>query len=199
MRPRSIFAALLSGCLLGVSQAPASTGLCQTLHQTVQPALAGVMKNDNLIEEANRAFTAGVVETTTLRSITEALTHNLNSVSQLLGQKLPPDENPATLASEELMTSRLEAVVTAQNDALNLIEGYAQVEENAREQGDTQIDSARTTPSDFHNYKDAARPLIDTRVGSPSRMLEIERSQIGSLEDNAGIAIMSAVKVCNSP
>src|SRR5690349_8247817 len=112
-----------------VNQAQAP--LCQTLHQSVQPALDGVMKNDGLLEAANRAFVSESVDRGTLRSASESLAHNLVIVRKLLAQKLPADTNPTTLAAEQLMKSRLEAVVSAQNDALNIIQGYMQADDTA--------------------------------------------------------------------
>lgn len=169
------------------------------------------MKNDGLLEAANRAFVSENVDRAALRSVSESLSHNLNIVTRLLGQKLPEDANPTTRAAQELMKSRLQAVASSQNDALNIIEGYMQADDTARARGQTPVEH-QADPNqvaggfnddmalhdDFRNAIDPANPLVETRVGSPSRLLQIARTQIGDLEDSAGIAIMSAVKVCNS-
>lgn len=221
MRGRHVTTGLLVAGLLGMvpcaafGDAPASqaqTPLCQTLHQSVQPALDGVMKNDGLLEAANRAFVSDSVDRGALRSASESLSHNLLIVRKLLAQKLPADTNPATRGAEELMMSRLEAVVAAQNDALNIIQGYMQAEDTARARSQTAgehpsdpnqvgggFNDDMALHDDFRNVTDPAKPFVETRVGSPSRLLQIARAQIGDLEDNAGVAIMGAVKVCNSP
>ncbi len=170
------------------------------------------MKNDGLLETANRAFIGGDIERGSLRGVTQSLAHNLNIVAQLLGQKLPQDADPAMRASQETMKARLNAVASAQNDALNVIQGYLQAEETAHAQNESSsvhptdpgqvgggFNDDQTLHGDFRDMTDPAKPFVETRVGSPTRFLEIARSQIGDLEDSAGIAIMSAVKVCNSP
>lgn len=220
MRGRHITTSLLVVGLLGMvpcaafGDAPASKAqvpLCQTLHQSVQPALDGVMKNDGLLEAANRAFVSENVDRGTLRSVSESLAHNLDIVRKLLAQKLPADTNATTRAAEELMTSRLQSVASAQNDALNIIQGYMQAEDTARARSQSSAEHPSdpnqvsggfnddiALHDDFHNVTDPAKPFVETRVGSPSRLLQIARAQIGDLEDNAGVAIMGAVKVCNS-
>jgi hypothetical protein len=196
----------------GTPENQAQAALCQTLHQSVQPALDGVMKNDALLETANRAFVSDTVDRGALHSVAESMTHNLSVVTQLLGQKLPQNMNPTTRAAEELMKSRLQAVASAQNDALNIIQGYMQAEDPAQARSQTPVEH-QADPNqvaggfnddmalhdDFHNATDPAKPFVETRVGSPARLLQIARAQIGDLEDSAGLAIMSAVKVCNSP
>jgi len=209
---RNVVAVLAAGLAVlfpctAISASPAaaspatSSVLCQTLHQAVQPALVGVMKNDNLLEQASRAFMSGGNDRVALSNVTEALVANLNLVARLLAQQFPQDANPVTSASEGLMKSRLQAVASAQSDALNVIEEYQQAEELSRPREGGVFTPDRGTPSDFHSAtasKDPARPIVDTPVGSPGRYLQIARSQIGELEDSAGIAIMNAVKVCNS-
>lgn len=220
MTRRRITAGLIAG-LLGILPCAAfgdaapnhsPVALCQTLHESVQPALAALMKNDGLLETANRAFASGSVDRGALVSVSESLAQNLNAVRQLLSQKLREERDPSPGASAELMKSRLQAVATAQNDALNVIQGYMQAEETAQthsqpaaeHQGNpNQVGGGFNDDiglhDDFHNVTDPAKPFAETRVGSPARLLQIARSQIGDLEDSAGVAIMSAVKVCNSP
>jgi hypothetical protein len=199
---------MLSAGLLGVlpcaamadsAAHPASTVLCQSLHQAVQPALTGLMKNDNLLERANRALIANESDRVTLRSLTESIAVNLNAVTQLLGQKFPQNDDPATVASEELMKSRLQAVASHQVNALNVIEGYIQAQDLAQANGESYFSPDRNAPGDFRDKNDPAKATIETPVGSPATLLQIARTQIGALEDSAGIAIMAVVKVCNSP
>lgn len=221
VRRRQLFAAFLAAGLVGLGPCAAmgdapvhstSSPLCQTLHESIQPALAGLMKNDGLLETADRAFTAREIDRGSLRGVTQSLAHNLNLVTRLLGQKFPQDADPAMRASQEAMTARLDAVVSAQNDALNVIQGYLQAEETAQAQNESSavhpvdpgqvgggFNDDQSLHGDFRDMTDPAKPIVETRVGSPTRFLEIARSQIGELEDSAGIAIMSAVKVCNSP
>ena len=90
--------------------------LCQTLHTAVQPSLASLLKNDTLLEAANRALAkmfddesfgaTGSADNGRffLRNVAVALTRNLDSISQLLGHAFPQDANAATLASAKRFT-----------------------------------------------------------------------------------------------
>lgn len=175
------------------------TILCQTLHQAVQPALDGVLKNDTLLEQADREFVTNQNDRISLRKLTESIATNLNAVAHFLGQEFGKDNDPAASAAEELMKTRLRTVASTQNNALNVIEAYIQAQDLAQAGGESEFSPDRNAPSDFRDRYDPAKPIDQTRVGSPARMLDIARSQIGGLEDSAGIAIMAAVKVCNSP
>lgn len=169
-----------------------TTPLCQTLRQGVQPTLVGLMKNDSLIESANRAvakmFDDQVTQASAseqidrlyLRNIAAALAHNLTIIGQLLGQRFPQDAT-STSASED-MHVRLQTVASAQNDALNLIEGFMQTEDIGRAQGEfvgghqsgaNEVVSgslhAAVLPdadmqgfrAEFHNADDPTAPFID--------------------------------------
>lgn len=176
--------------------------LCRTLHSAVQPALTELMKNDTLLEAANRAFAKAGGDRIFLRNAANALTRSLNTISQLLGDGFPQDADAATQASEALMKSSLQAVASAQNDALNLIEGFLQTEDmgRARVEGVQSVDP-RTPYIDFAgvpgNMPYAPAGSRD-RAGSPVELLQMTRTRISSLEEPAGTAIMSAAQVCNS-
>lgn len=121
-----------------------SAGLCKTLHEAVQPTLTGLMKNDSLIEAANRAVAkmfddqraqatgAGQMDRLYLHNVALALTHNLATIAQLLGHGFPQDKT-STHASDDIH-DRLQTVASAQNDVLNLIEGILQTDDLGRAQ-----------------------------------------------------------------
>jgi hypothetical protein len=184
--------------------------LCQTLHETARPALTALLKNDSLFETANRAL--ATADRITLRSVTGDLTGNLNMASQLLGHGFTADANAAARDQEQLMKVRLDAVAAAQNDALNVIEGYAQTRDIAqardefpggRSENAVEVlpyDNPTGTGSDFQNPKDPATAVTGPNQGrleGPAAILQMTRSRISQLEDSAGVAIMSVVQVCN--
>lgn len=172
-----------------------SSVFCQTLHGAVQPAFAGLMKNDDLLEAANRALTRSTQsDRLFLRSVAGTVTNNLNAVAQLLANGFPQDANSPAHASEELLRSRLQAIASAQNDALNVIEGSIQSED---------MDG----PNDalgFHNLSNPGTQFLGQTDGHGgiSRVLatslEATRSHISELEDPAGSAIVAADQVCGS-
>jgi len=168
-----------------------TTVLCQTLREGVQPTLTGLMKNDTLIEAANRAVAkmyddqakqsqAGQMDRLYLHDIAGALAHNLAIVAQLLGHRFPQDTTSAH-ASDDIHT-RLQAIASAQNDALNLIEGSLQTDDLGRAQdefvgghqsGANEVATgslhAAVVPNldmqgfraEFHNADDPTTPFID--------------------------------------
>lgn len=170
-----------------------STVLCQTLREGVRPTLAGLIKNDSLIETANRAVAkmfddqakqatdAEQIDRLYLHNVAGALSHNLTTIAQILGHGFPQDTTPMH-ASEEDIHSRLQTIASAQNDALNLIEGYLQTEDVGRAQGEfvgghqsganevaTGSLHAAVMPNldmqgfraEFHNADDPTTPFID--------------------------------------
>jgi hypothetical protein len=218
-----------------------SSVLCQTLHQAVQPALTGLIKNDNLLDVGNRAFAkmfedqaagathSGEQDRLFLRNVAGALTHNLNVVSDLLGHGFPQDADATTHAAEELMKVRLQAVASAQNDALNLIEGYLQTEDMGRardefpgghQSGANEVEGPGPFGdqsgflAEFHNANDPTTPYVDIAglngtmlhgvdgkqaQAAPVSLLQLTRTRIANLEEPAGTAIVAAVQVCSQP
>lgn len=170
-----------------------ATVLCQTLRDGVRPTLAGLMKNDSLIEAANRAVAklvddqakqatgSGQIDRLYLRNVAGALSHNLSTIDDLLGHRFPQDTSPMH-ASVEDIHARLASIASAQNETLNLIEGYLQTEEIGRAQdefvgghqsGANEVASgslhAQVIPNldtqgfraGFHNADDPTTPLVD--------------------------------------
>ena len=239
MRRRQVTAIVALTGLLGASPAAAPTpkviievrtsALCQVLHEAVRPTLAGLMKNDSLLEAANRAIapsdeTSGPL----LRNVVVAVAHNLDTVSQLLGHQFPQDANPSMHASAVLIKARLQMVASAQNDALNLIEGYIQTADMGRardefpgghQSGANEVEApgvdSQGYNAEFHNADDPPTPPVDiagmqgnmphavakssVQAGNRAALLAQTRSRIGSLEDAAGVAIMTAAQLCSSP
>ena len=214
--------------------------LCQTLHQAVQPTLTGLIKNDSVLEVSNRALvkmfedeaagSKGAAESDRLflRNAAGALAHNLKVISDLLGHGFPQDPDTSKHAFEELMKARLQAVASAQNDALNLIEGYMQTEDMGRardefpgghQSGANEVEGgpagdAQGFIAQFHNANDPTTPYIDiaglagdaapahtghSAPGSPAALLDLTRTRIGGLEEPAGNAILEAAQACSPP
>lgn len=170
-----------------------SSVLCQTLHKGVQPTLTGLMKNDGLIEAANRAVAkmaddqvkqaaAGEqMDRLYLRDVASAMSHNLNTIAQLLGNAFPQGTT-STSASDDIH-ARLQSVASAQNDVLNLIEGFMATEDIGRAQdefvgghqsganevvgGPSVKGQVLPNPdmqgfrAEFHNADDPTTPLVD--------------------------------------
>lgn len=197
------------------ADAPAHTAiLCQTLHQTAQPALAGLMQNDNLLESATHAAAKVSVDRAAgathsedadrqvLREAADALSHSLSVISQKLSAGFPQDPDAAARASEQRLKSSLEAVTSAQNDALNLIEGYVATDEVSHENDDfyrgRQIASAPVQDNPLTPAPPFATLATGTQPQNPSAYLQSARSRISNLEEPAGSAILAAEQVCSS-
>ncbi|HZZ00098.1 MAG TPA: hypothetical protein VFE36_11035 [Candidatus Baltobacteraceae bacterium] len=185
--------------------------LCQTLRNSAQPALTKLMNDDSLLENANRAFATS--DALVVRNVIGDLTANLNTIAKLLGKGFAPDANSTVNEQEQLMKGRLEAVASAQNDALNLIEGYVQTQDMGRARDSfpggrganavevLPYDSAHGTGAEVQTPNDPTAPATGAnrgRVEGPAAILQSTQTQIGQLEDSAGIAIMAVVQVCNS-
>lgn len=250
MRRRQLTAAILAIGLLGATPEPSasplktiievhSSVLCQTLHQAVQPTLGGLIKNDNILDVSDKALAKmfddqaagakGNVESDRLflRNAAGALAHNLKTISDLLGHQFPQDANAANHASEELMKTELQAVASAQNDALNLIEGYTETEDMGRardefvgghQNGASEVEGGpagdmQGFTAEFHNANDPTKPFIDiaglngttshgvngkTPHGSPVAILDLTRTRITGLEQPAGMAVVAAAEICST-
>jgi hypothetical protein len=172
------------------------------LHEVVRPALAGLMKNDNLLDVANRAVAPSDETSGPLfRNAVGAVARNLDAISQLLGRQFPQDANASAHASAALIKSRLQAVALAQNDALNLIEGYVQTQDMGRARDE--LPGAQGYNAESRNAGDPPTPPAPLQHSALSENLAAQlkqtRARIGSLEDAAGIAVMSAAEACSSP
>lgn len=191
--------AVLSLGLLGVSPAPASPVLCQTLHAAVQPALTGLLKNDNLLEQANQA--AAKRDHLGLGSYTHSVSANLNVVATLLVHGFPHDDDSAASAYEDLIKKRLEAIAAAQGDAVNIIEVYQQSQDVGQDHDEFagKYGEARGyhEPFDTANDPTAAVAKPDG-TGDLVAVLTATRSRISNLEEPAGMAIMAAQQACSS-
>lgn len=191
---------LLPGAGLGASSRSASV-LCQTLHSAAQPTLTGLMQNDNLLEAANSALRRSNDDNHLfLRNVAVRMARNLDTIAQTLGNGFPPDANSPTYASEELMKTRLQAVASAQNDALNLIDGYVQTEELT--QARDEFPAGEPAINEGYHTSDPGTPhdlsVSRERAGTLAALLESARSRIGDLEEPAGSAIVAAAQVCSS-
>ncbi|HVA34460.1 MAG TPA: hypothetical protein VNG31_09945 [Candidatus Baltobacteraceae bacterium] len=221
MRHRQVIAAALSAGMLGLfpgvaAGAPSSrdvrtSALCQSLRETARPALTGLMKNDGLLEEAQRALTTS--DRLALRTVTGDLAANLSEVSEFLGHGFPQDANATAASQEQLMKVRLEAVASAQNDALNVIEGFTQTQDigrarndfpGGREENEAELlpfDTEHRTGAGVASPTDPATPLTglnQEQLADPAAPFQMTRSRIGQLEDKAGVAVMAVAQLCNS-
>lgn len=123
-----------------------STPFCTALHETIGPAIAGVLSNDDLIATSKPAFAKLYHDDVLARS--EARTHfdvyalekligpivaNVKRVDTLLDAK--SDNDPKLKAMRE----KLKAVVAQQKESLNVISGFVATEQLGELQNDSEL------------------------------------------------------------
>lgn len=196
----------------------AQSTLCATLHQTVAPALAGLMKDDSVIDLGQRALGhlthgGGDMDRLQMENASLALVHNLKIVDDLLADAKKFPASPKT--DDERTASRikadLESIVSWQKDRLNVI--YGTMDSYAL--GEMQTGFPLFNPTVGPNSDDLVPDMQATPVqtpppivaagisigpgGSPRFVGSASRPvAIGALEDRASVEILNAAATCAS-
>ncbi len=127
-----------------------SNVLCTTLRQNIAPAVAGLMKNDEIIGAGHRAFakmsrdvgdnsSASIeIDKLYLEQIETRLVHNLKIIKQLLGDEkhFPAVPNSDDERDALAMRNELTAVADSQRKALDLVSGTLETESLGQMQHD---------------------------------------------------------------
>ncbi len=143
------FLALLLGVTVAVSPAPSpvpltplkvigrvrSTPFCTTLHETIGPAIAAVLSNDDLIASSKPAFATLYHDDVLVRS--EARAHlDMNRLESLITPIVANVKRvDALLAGKpndprlQAVRDKLQAVIAQQKESLNVISGFVATEQ----------------------------------------------------------------------
>ncbi|MGA8534495.1 MAG: hypothetical protein WB615_10345 [Candidatus Tumulicola sp.] len=116
-------------------------GLCATLGSSIQIALVGLMKNDQVIETGRRGFVklawdqargskALEVDRLVLKNAVAAMVHNLYAIDQVLDDPARFPSNPVTEQERtaDAMKAALLAVEERQKVQLNILNGTVETE-----------------------------------------------------------------------
>lgn len=213
--------AILAAFLLAApTPAPSPTPsheACRTLRENVRTALAGLMKDDDIIEAGRKAYQKLSSDRTSntkdvpidrlyVENAVTAMVHNLALVDQQLADptRFPTDAANADAHSTLLMKAQLTAIATQQKKALDLLSGALETSnfnsmQNSPDDGPTVVNnrsSLSTGPGDLQSPGAG----IDMSAGAPNDnvadAIAAQQSQIQQLESKAATTVMSAAAAC---
>jgi hypothetical protein len=209
-----VVALLLSAPSPAPSPAPGRE-TCTTLRENVRTALAGLMKNDEVIESGRKAYQKMSADRTGstrdlaidrlyVENAIAALVHNLAIVDAQLAdpQRFPPDlatGAPSTAA----MKAQLTGIAAQQKKSLDLLSGALETGNfNAMQNpndGPTVANSrsSLSAPSAVQNPSAAMGTLGSTPDDNVADEISQQQAQLQSLESKASMTVMSAAAACN--
>lgn len=202
-----------------------SSAFCATLGQRVAPALAGLMRNDQLIALGRSANVAMNNEVTyggahvnafvqRERQIAQALEHNVVTVENILADRTrfpehPANDDQATLAS---IKSQLSVVVREQRALINFLNGEAETQAlDQLNDADPSIASSSLGGLSPLQAQEATHdPALaiqaqavpgytsygDSVYGKFARVMDVGRSYIAVSENAAAQTILANVPAC---
>jgi hypothetical protein len=150
-----------------------TTALCTMLRDGVVPAVAGLAKNDELIDAGHRGFSkmardvsdsssaGAAMDKMYLGQIQTRLVRNLKTLEALLGDRarFPDDPGSAAAADTNSMKSELKAVADSQREALALLSGVVETEAQGQMQHEMSDQMSSVTgrpgPAPFGRATDA--------------------------------------------
>lgn len=124
-----------------------STPFCTALHETIGPAIAGVLSNDELITSSKPAFATLYHDDILARS--EARSHlDLNRIESLITPIVTNVKRVDALLSAkptdpkiQAMRDKLQAVLAQQKESLNVISGFVATQQLGEIQGEQMPDN----------------------------------------------------------
>jgi len=191
---------------------------CTTLRENVRTALAGLMKNDEVIESARKAYlkmssdrTASARDVAIDRLYVEndvaALVHNLAIVDdQLADPKRFPQDAANGSVSTAAMKGQLAAIATQQKRALDLLSGALETGnfdsmQNPNGDDGPAISQRRSSisaaPPEFQNPSVSMNMASGTPDDAVADELSARQTQLATLESKAAMTVMSAAAACN--
>jgi hypothetical protein len=196
---------------------PAAPGheACTTLRQNVRSALAGLMKNDEVIESGRKAYQKMSADRTGntrdlaidrlyVENAIAALVHNLAIVDGQLADanRFPPDASGA--ASTAAMKAQLGAIAAQQKKALDLLSGALETGNfNAMQNSGDDGPAIAHTRSSLSAPTEVQNPTVtmDIAASTPDDNISDEiaqrQAQVAELESKAAMTVMSAAAACN--
>lgn len=195
--------------------APHSQALCTTLRENVRTALAGLMKNDTVIEAGRSAFakmaleqsmgsSGAAMERLYVENAVGALGRNLDEIDRLLAD---PVRFPAGDASEDAraagaMKAELAAIEDAQKKALNLFSGVLESSPPGPAQpglaGDAGSMELPVTPDQLDTRTRANTTFAGTSLyGHVADDIAANERETQALESKAAVTVMAAAADCS--
>ncbi len=213
-----VVALLVSGPSPAPSVAPTHKA-CTTLRENVRTALAGLIKDDEVIESARKAYqkmsadrTANARDVAIDRLYVEnavtAMVHNLALVDDQLADptRFPTDAATADARATLAMKEQLTAIAVQQKKALDLLSGALETGnfntmQNSTDGNGPEIvhnhSSLTSAPGELQNPGAA----LDMTSGPPddnvADAISAQQAQIQDLESKAAKTVMSAAAACS--
>jgi hypothetical protein len=191
---------------------------CTTLRENVRTALAGLMKNDQIIESGRKAYqkmssdrTANARDVAIDRLYVEnavtAMVHNLALVDAQLSdpQRFPSDAATADARSTLAMKAQLTAIASQQKKALDLLSGALETSNfNTMQSNNSdgpEITHSRSSLSGAPGELQNPGATLDMTSVAPddnvADSISTQQAQIQELESKAAKTVMSAAATCN--
>jgi hypothetical protein len=189
---------------------------CTTLRQNVRTALAGLMKNDEIIESGRKAYQKMSADRTTntrdlaidrlyVENAITALVHNLSIVDAQLADPIRfPLDAANGASSPAAMKAQLAAIAAQQKRALDLLSGALETGnfnamQNSSDDGPTIVHtrSSLSAPTEVLNPS----VTLDVGASTPDDNIADEisqrQAQLAEMESKAAMTVMSAAAACN--
>ena len=213
-----VIAFLLAATSPAPSAAPTHEA-CTTLRENVRTALAGLMKDDQIIEAGRKAYQKMSSDRTTntrdvaidrlyVENAVSAMVHNLALVDEQLADpaRFPTDTARSDARATLAMKAQLTAIAAQQKKALDLLSGALETSNFNTMQNSTDGDG----PTVAHNRSSLSgapgelqnpSTNLDMSSGTPDDMvadaISSQQAQIQELESKAAVTVMAAAAVCN--
>jgi hypothetical protein len=213
-----VVALLLSAPSPAASIAPGTPAheACTTLRENVRTALAGLMKNDEIIENGRKAYQKMATDRATrsrdvaidrlyVENAIAALVHNLAVVDDQLADptRFPPGST-SSATSTTAMKLQLTAIAAQQKKALDLLSGALETSnfdamQSTNEDGPTiaHSRSSLSTPAEVQDPASALGVGADAPDNNVADEISQHQVQLQALESKAAMTVMSAAAACN--
>jgi hypothetical protein len=215
----AIVAAFLLAAPTPAPSAAPTHQACITLRENVRTALAGLMKDDEIIEAGRKAYqkmssdrTANTrdvpIDRLYVENAVTAMVHNLALVDQQLADpaRFPTDAAPGDARSTLLMKAQLTAIASQQKKALDLLSGALETSnfnsmQNSPDDGPTVVRN-RTSLSGAPGDLQDPGAALDMSAGAPddtlANAISAQQTTIQELESKAAATVMSAAAACST-
>jgi hypothetical protein len=213
-----VVALLLTAPSPAPSAAP-SHETCTALRENIRTALAGLMKNDEIIEAGRKAYqkmasdrTANTKDVAIDRLYVEnavtAMVHNLALVDEQLADpaRFPTDAATGSARSTLAMKAQLAAIAAQQKKALDLLSGALETSsfntlQNPTDGDGPTIAHSRSSLSGAPGELQNPGSTLDMTAAAPddsvADAISSRQALIQELESKAATTVMAAAAVCN--
>ena len=212
-----VVALLLAAPTPAPSVAP-SHQACTTLRENVRTALAGLMKDDQIIEAGRKAYQKMAADRTAntrdvaidrlyVENAVTAMVHNLALVDEQLADPLrfPADTATSDARSTLAMKEQLTAIAAQQKKALDLLSGALETSNFNTMQNPTDGDGPTVAhnrsslsggPGELQN-PNSNLDMSGTANDTVADAISSQQAHIQELESKAATTVMAAAAACN--